>query len=121
MQQELDSIIGTDRLVSLEDKPKLDYTMAVINIFPDPYKFDPTRFLDKNGHLKKIDEFIPFSVGKRQCLGEGLARMELFLFITNIFNQFKIDIIPTKPPSMIKQAGGTVAPEPFVCRIKKRY
>lgn len=32
MQQELDSIIGTDRLVSLEDKPKLDYTMAVINV-----------------------------------------------------------------------------------------
>uniref|UniRef100_A0A1I7XLK2 Unspecific monooxygenase n=1 Tax=Heterorhabditis bacteriophora TaxID=37862 RepID=A0A1I7XLK2_HETBA len=58
-------------------------------LFPSPLSFDPSRFMDENGRLKKVEELIPFSIGLRQCLGEGLARMELFLFIANIFNRFQ--------------------------------
>ncbi|PAV73377.1 hypothetical protein WR25_00269 [Diploscapter pachys] len=62
----------------------------ISSIFPEPYKFKPERHLDENGNLKKIEELSPFSVGKRQCPGEGLARMELFLFIANLYNQFEL-------------------------------
>ncbi|PIC28016.1 hypothetical protein B9Z55_020072 [Caenorhabditis nigoni] len=89
-------------------------------IFPNPYRFDPTRFIDENGKLRKVEELCPFSMGKRQCLGEGLARMEIFLLAANLFNYFEFLPASDGLPSLFKDFSLVSHVIPFKCRIRSR-
>ncbi|KAJ1360631.1 hypothetical protein KIN20_019656 [Parelaphostrongylus tenuis] len=94
--------------------PFPDDCLIVVSVFPSPLTFDPSRFIDDNGKLKKVEELIPFSIGKRQCLGEALARMELFLFTANLLNRFELSCVRAgESPSMKKSFGTTAQPHPY--------
>lgn len=90
-------------------------------IFPNPHRFEPERFLDEQGQLKRFEEFIPFGLGKRICMGESLARTELFLFTANFFRHFQVlPVDPLHPPSSEKIKGFSVKLHHYNCRIVLR-
>jgi cytochrome P450 len=61
--------------------------------FPEPYQFKPERFLSEDGKtFKKPEAVLGFGIGKRVCLGETLARDELFLYFTNVFHRFNVKL-----------------------------
>jgi len=136
VQEELDSIVGRERLPSCLDRPNLPYleafiqelyrhnmpfnisthysnfkettiegyriprrTIVVANhwtvnndpaLYPEPQKFDPMRFIDENGKKIKTEGPYPFGIGKRACIGESLAQMEVFLIIASILQNFTL-------------------------------
>jgi 26-hydroxylase len=88
------------------------------SLWKDPEVFNPDRFLNKDkSQVIKPEYFIPFGVGRRVCLGDVLAKAELFLFFSTILHTFKLTVPPgATVPDLRGQAGVTVSPQSFkVC------
>ncbi|XP_041898116.1 cytochrome P450 2J4-like isoform X2 [Corvus kubaryi] len=86
-----------------------------------PRQFNPGHFLDKEGNFIPREAFLPFSAGHRVCLGEHLARTELFIFFASLLRAFTFRLpegvskISTEP-----LLGGTLQPHPYrVCAIPR--
>uniref|UniRef100_A0A7E4W0N6 Cytochrome P450 n=1 Tax=Panagrellus redivivus TaxID=6233 RepID=A0A7E4W0N6_PANRE len=89
--------------------------------FPEPNVFKPERFLDEFGNYVPHKKLIPFGIGKRQCLGESLARMEVFLIFVALVQNFSFHAIDEKLPSIERRPGMTCVPHSYVCEIRKRH
>lgn len=68
------------------------------SIWPDPFRFNPENFYDpKTKSIRNADYLIPFGIGRRSCLGESLAKQELFLFFTATLQHFDL-LMPQSDP-----------------------
>jgi steroid 17alpha-monooxygenase/17alpha-hydroxyprogesterone aldolase len=108
-------------------------TMVIFNIWEihhdprhwkNPEEFDPSRFLDDQGKLLNVTtlSYMPFSMGPRACLGESLAKTELFLFLSRLLYEFKFENPPGVPlPDMEGTFGVVKSPKAFDFIMTKRY
>ncbi|KAB7507567.1 Cytochrome P450 2L1 [Armadillidium nasatum] len=66
-------------------------------VYNSPEIFNPKRFLDSEGKFVNPKEgFIAFGMGKRQCIGESLARMEIFIFLVTMLQHVSFHPPPNK-------------------------
>ncbi|XP_076819652.1 vitamin D 25-hydroxylase-like [Clavelina lepadiformis] len=56
----------------------------------EPDKFNPDRFINEKRNFFKPSYAVPFNMGGRQCPGERLARMELFIYLVTMVQRFEI-------------------------------
>ncbi|XP_054464213.1 cytochrome P450 2K1-like [Anoplopoma fimbria] len=104
--------------------PLLTSVLADESEWESPNSFNPSHFLDKEGKCIRRDAFMPFSAGRRACLGESLARMELFLFFTSLLQHFRF----TPPPGVTEDeldltpaVGFTLNPSPHeLCAVSRQ-
>ncbi|GMT21670.1 hypothetical protein PFISCL1PPCAC_12967 [Pristionchus fissidentatus] len=164
IRDELLSVVGRSRRLTMADKPKLPYFVAAINelqrvanmlpfiffhrctegtviggkfipedtltfpqifsvmkedaVFERPEEFLPERFLAEDGktvNRATLERMVAFGLGKRQCVGEGLARLEMFLVLGSILLHYRLE--PTEPIDMTPQFGQVLNPKPFKCRV----
>ncbi|CRL00375.1 CLUMA_CG013643, isoform A [Clunio marinus] len=166
-REEIDRIIGRNRLPSLDDRIKMPYCEAVVleslrffmkntfgiphralrdtklcsyhipkdtmvlsmfygifhdeRIFKDPTSFDPGNFLDENEKLSIPDKFYPFALGKHRCIGESLAKSNLFLLCTTIIQNFHLNTPPGHDkPSDVPIEGATPSVQDYQALITPR-
>ncbi|NWU76748.1 CP2J2 protein, partial [Onychorhynchus coronatus] len=127
-------LIALPRL-SLKDTELLGYhvpknTVIVANIdsvlsdpgkWETPDQFNPGHFLDKDGNFVNREAFLPFSIGQRVCMGELLARIELFIVFSTLLQAFTFTL-----PEGVKEVstkfvfGSTMKPPPYqLCAIPR--
>ncbi|KAJ8985266.1 hypothetical protein NQ317_007051 [Molorchus minor] len=158
VQEELDQVVGRQRLPKLEDLAYLPVTESTIlevlrissivpmgtthaptrdiklngfqlprhaqivpllhsvhmdpNLWDEPETFNPSRFINAEGKVTKPEYFLPFGVGRRMCLGEILARMEIFLFFSSFLHSFDVAVPEGETlPSLKGVAGGYDKPQ----------
>uniref|UniRef100_A0AAY4CJ69 Cytochrome P450 n=1 Tax=Denticeps clupeoides TaxID=299321 RepID=A0AAY4CJ69_9TELE len=168
LQEDIDRVIGRERLPSIEDKNNLDYlnafiyeTMRYTSFVPvtiphsttcdviieglfipkdtvvfinqwsvnydpekwkDPHVFNPSRFLDENGILDKslTSNVMIFSIGKRRCIGDQIAKVEIFLFTVILLQQFTIEKDPSQDLSLHCSYGLSLKPLNYKIHAKLR-
>ena len=90
------------------------------SLWEDPESFKPERHLDDDGEFMKRSPVVPFGLGRRRCVGEFLAKDEVFLLFSNMLQRLTFikpanEILDLQPIETLVNS-----PKPFRVVIKER-
>ncbi|XP_042077138.1 cytochrome P450 1A1 isoform X2 [Haplochromis burtoni] len=93
------------------------------DLWGDPETFRPQRFLNPCGLLnKELTEKVQiFGMGKRRCLGDEFARLEMFVFLTTLLHGLRIENVPGQELDLSTDFGLTMKPRPYRITISQRF
>ncbi|KAM3626290.1 uncharacterized protein V6R79_026231 [Siganus canaliculatus] len=80
-------------------------------LWKEPSTFNPDRFLDADRtEVRKLEaeKIMAFGMGKRRCIGEVIARNEVYLFLAILIQKMHFDPINEVPLDMTPQYGLTM-------------
>ncbi|XP_032901872.1 cytochrome P450 2D26-like isoform X1 [Amblyraja radiata] len=102
--------------------PNITSALFDEDIWLTPHQFNPGHFLNSDGNFVKPEAFIPFSAGHRVCLGEQLAKTELFIFFTSLLQHFTFFLPENEPRPNFREAkyGIILCPLPYRLCAKTR-
>ncbi|KAI4792364.1 hypothetical protein KUCAC02_033423 [Chaenocephalus aceratus] len=80
-------------------------------LWKDPSSFVPDRFLSSDGgevNRQEGERVMVFGMGKRRCIGEVIARNEVYLFLAIIVQKLHFHAMPGQKPDMTPEYGLTM-------------
>ena len=88
----------------------------------EPFVFRPERWLDENGNLVPgmKASYMPFGAGRRVCVGEALAKVELFLFLSNLLYRYELKPSSEGLPNLEGKLAITYSPNSYNILLQKR-
>ncbi|GMR46928.1 hypothetical protein PMAYCL1PPCAC_17123 [Pristionchus mayeri] len=102
----------------------IHHVMAHDPLFVHPEKFNPQRYIAEDGNtLRKdlIERTIPFSIGKRSCAGESLAKVELVLCLAAMVQHYRILPCEGVEIDLEPLARGLLRPRDQNLRLEKAF
>eukprot|EP00092_Neocalanus_flemingeri_P040169 GFUD01043755.1.p1 GENE.GFUD01043755.1~~GFUD01043755.1.p1 ORF type:complete len:487 (-),score=103.82 GFUD01043755.1:69-1529(-) len=95
-----------------------------VKYFEDPFTFNPHRWISESGKFRGdlVDKLATFGAGRRSCPGKPLARMEMFIFLVKLMQNFKLSVPAGHPMPDGNAKGGSAAliPDAFLLKVTKR-
>ncbi len=86
--------------------------------YTNPEVFDPDRFLHSSSKNRHPCSYIPFSTGRKNCVGEKFSLIQLKVFMAHILHNFDIQSHRGEKDSQKNSSLNSSIPLEFTRRLK---